>query len=385
MDFDVTDSMREIRERASAFANSMIAPRVAEYSHTGEYPWDLVEAMVKEGFMGGVIPSEYGGSNLSYLEYVTMMEELSAVDYIVAGVACLPSGLVGQTLLRFGTPEQKKSILPEVAAGNLFLGAALTEPSGGTDLASMQTLIRFEGDEMVLDGAKHCITTVGDRASKYLVWGQVDPSIGHQGLAVVIVDTDAEGFEIVPYDIMCYEPERVATLRFNSVRLPRDRMVGRVGDGFPAAMSAVDGGRLSVAARALGMMRHSIELVTARVRGRKAFGQDLGQFQLVQGRISDMVLAYETARMLVWRAAWMKDTGAEGTSRAASMAKMYAANRLEEVASSAITLFGADGLQRHGALSRYYREAKSFQIGEGTNDLHRSLLAEWQLGYRKVH
>ena len=258
----------------------------------------------------------------------------------------------------------------------------MTEPGGGTDVANMKTRCRREGDEYVITGAKAWISML-DQADWFLTFASIDPAAGRRGICAFIVDADAPGLTTSPYkNKLGFRPISTGDLILDEVRVPADRLVGEEGDGYKVAMSAVETGRLSVAARAVGLAQACLDASNAYAIEREVFSQQIGRFQLVQSMITDMVIGVESARSLVLKLAADKDAGIERPRRAASLAKMHASDVAMRSSTAAVQIHGAYGISEEFPVARYFRDAKVFQIVEGNNQLHRGMIAEYALGYR---
>lgn len=363
------------------FARREIAPRVAEYDRQERLPRDLLEKMAALGFFGGVIPTEYGGLGIDYVTFVQIIEEISKVCHCMATLVSFPSGLVGMSILRFGTEEQKQRWLVPLARGEIFGSAGVTEPRSGSDVAGMQTTYRREGDDFVLRGAKAWISNL-DICEFLLTFATRDRSLGRKGITAFIVPRDTPGLGLHPYkDKLGFRPLCTGDVVLDDVRLPRDAVLGAEGEGFRVAMTAVERGRLGVAARSVGIAQACLEDSVAYARQREAFGTTIAHFQLVQSKITDMAVGVETARLLTRFCAEALGRG-ERARLLTSMAKMYASDVALRAATDAVQIHGAYGASPEFRVGRFFRDAKVMQIVEGSNDLHRALIGEIVLGLR---
>ena len=364
------------------FAIERIAPRVAEYDAAEELPRDLLDAMADLGLFGGVIPAEYGGMGLDFLTFAQVLETLSKTCNAMACLVSMPSGLVGASLEAYGTEEQKQRWLTPLAQGRAFGAAGVTEPRSGSDVAGMDTTYERRGDRFVINGAKAWITNI-DIADFFVTFASRDRSLRHRGVTAFVIPRDTPGVHVAPYkDKLGFRPLCTGDLVLDNVEVGLDSLLGEEGEGFPVAMTAVERGRLGVAARALGVASACLEESTTFATLREGFGSQISRFQIVQSKITDMAVGVETARLLVESAAGALQRG-ERARRLTSMAKMYASDVAFRSAGDAVQIHGASGVSPEFRVGRLLRDAKVLQIVEGSNDIHRALIAEMELGLRK--
>ena len=388
LDITPTESLDAEREAlissARDFARREIAPHVAAYDREERFPADIVRKAAELGWIGAVIPSEYGGLDLDWLSFARLIEEVSRVCHVIGLAISMPSGLVGGGILRYGTEEQKRRYITPLVNGESFAGAGVTEPGGGTDVANMATRCRRDGDSYVINGAKAWISML-DQADWFLTFATLDPSLGRGGVCAFIVDADTPGVTVAPYkNKLGFRPMASGDLVLDDVRVPAENMVGEEGDGYKVAMAAVETGRLSVAARAVGLAQGCLDASVSYARERTVFGNEIGRFQLVQSMITDMVVGIEGARRILYDLARSYDGGVKRPRRDASLAKMHATDVAMTAATHAVQIHGAYGVSEEYPVARYFRDAKVFQIIEGNNQLHRGLVAEYALGYREA-
>ena len=377
------EAMRaDLLASARDFAQREIAPLVREYDRDERFPSELIARVGELGWIGAPIDPELGGQGLDWLSFAMLIEEVSRVCHVVGLALSMPSGLVGGGILRYGSEEQKREFVRPLLRGESFAGAGVTEPGSGTDVARMATRCRREGDEYVISGAKAWISML-DQADWFLTFASIDPSLGRRGICAFIVDADAPGLTRAAYkNKLGFRPISTGDLILDEVRVPAERMVGEEGDGYKVAMAAVETGRLSVAARAVGLAQACLDASTAYAAEREVFSTEIGRFQLVQSMITDMVVGVESARALTHALAREKDGGASRPRRAASLAKMHASDVAMTAATHAVQIHGAFGISDEFPVARYFRDAKVFQIVEGNNQLHRGMIAEYAIGYR---
>jgi alkylation response protein AidB-like acyl-CoA dehydrogenase len=383
MDFGWTPEQQDLRRLAREFAEREIAPHVAEYDRDERFPAEIVKQAGALGFAGGIVPVEYGGAGLDYITYTGLLEEISRVCHSVACALSFPSGLVGNSLLRYGTEEQKRRYLAPLAQVETFAGAGVTEARSGTDVSDMDTSARRDGTDYVITGAKMWISFL-NAASFFLTFAHmgVDERTQRKRICAFIVDKDLPGVSVHPLkNKYGFRPLETGELVLDDVRVPKEALVGEEGQGFEIAMNAVESGRLGVAARAVGLSQACCDVAIPYARERRVFRQPIGKFQLVQEMISDMVCGTESARLLTYRLAYLKDRG-ERARDAASMAKMVASDVALQAATNAFQIHGAYGVSDEYPVARYLRDAKVLQIVEGNNELHKTLIAEAHLGMR---
>jgi glutaryl-CoA dehydrogenase (non-decarboxylating) len=382
LDFGWTEEQEQIRKTAREFAEREIAPFVAEYDAQERFPADIVRKAAALGFMGGVVPSEYGGSGLDFVSNTIILEEISRVCHAVACALSFPSGLAGSALVRYGSEEQKQKYLKPLAKGEIFAATGVTEPHSGTDVAAMETVARRDGDSYVIHGSKAWISFL-DQASYLLTFATLDRENPRKNICAFIIERDTPGLKFKPYkNKLGFRPLSTGDVFLDDVRVPACARVGQEGEGLKVAMCAVENGRLGVAARAVGLAQACLDASVKYAKERIVFDQQIGKFQLVQSMITDMTMEVESARYLTYRLAWMKDQGALQARKEASIAKMFASDVAMKSATAAVQIHGAYGCLGEAPVSRYFRDAKCFQIVEGQNQMHRSMIAEYQLGFR---
>ena len=383
MNFELTEEQERIQSRASAFAEQEVAPVAREADEKGEFPRHLVKRMGELGFLAGPIEPEYGGSGMDYVGYALLCEELGRVDSSVRGFLTVHTSLVSLCIRDWGTEEQKRHYLPRLATGEWIGCYALTEPNAGSDAASMETMAREEGDSYVLNGEKIWITN-GTSAHVAIVFASRDRSARHKGICAFVVETDTPGFQRKPMagKELGHRASEHAHITFKECRVPRSALLGAPGDGFKVAMSALDRGRLGVAAGAVGVAQACLDACVAFARERRQFGQRIADFQMIQATLADMAADVEAARLLVYRAAWVKDQGLPAT-KATSIAKLFATEAAMKAASEAVLMHGNRGYSNEYPVERYYRDIKGLQIYEGTSHIQRVIIARELVGRDK--
>ena len=375
------EERRAFLSMAAEFMEKEVAPRVAEYDRDEHIPRDILDSMADLGFFGGVLPAELGGLGLDFVTFAELIEEVSKTCHILGTFVSMPSGLVGSAIEAFGSTEQKKQWLKPLAEGTMFGGAGVTEPRSGSDVAGMTTTYHRDGDSFVINGSKAWISNL-DVADFIVTFATVDRSLRHRGVSAFIIPRDTPGMTFHPYkDKLGFRPITTGEISLDNVRVGPDALLGEEGDGFPAAMTAVERGRLGVAARSVGVAQACLDDTVAYARDREVFGRNIAEFQIVQSKITDMVVGVETARLLVRETARAMDEGRRAR-QLTSMAKMYASDVAQRCATDAMQVFGAAGVSPEHRVGRFYRDAKVLQIVEGSNDVHRALIGEMALGLR---
>ncbi len=381
-DFDLSEDQRLVRRSVREFAEKEIAPHVERYEREARYPVDLIQKLVPLGYIAPMIPEQYGGSFTDVATYGVICEELARVDWVVASVVSVTNSLVGGSILRHGTDAQKERWLPSMARGECLTSACLTEPGGGTDLASMRTAAKKVEGGYRITGTKVFISHAA-HAGLFFVVATLNRQLKHKGVTAFLVDPKTEGVQISDFPMRTLKRDNLAEVHFEDVFVPDDGLLGSDGGGFPVLGSALDMGRYSVAARCVGQSQACIDLALAYAMDREAFGQKIGEFQMIQAKVADMLCRTEAARALVYRLGRMKDAGVARASMESSMAKLMASEAATQNALDAIQIHGGYGLSEEYPVGRLLMEAKSLEFGEGTSELHRKLIAEFALGIRK--
>ena len=365
------------------FAASEVAPRVRDYDRDEHIPIEILQKMAELGFFGGTISEEWGGMALDHRSFAAVIEEISRVDHCLGVLLSMPSALVGGGIERFGTDEQKERWLRPLAQGTIFGGAGVTEPQSGSDVAGLRTTYVQDGDGYVLRGAKTWISNL-DIASFFVTFATRDPSLRQAGITAFIVPRDTPGVSVHPFtNKMGFRPMCSGELVLDEVRLGPEALLGDVDGGFAVAMIAVEKGRLSVAARAVGAAQSCLDASVRYARERVVRNKPIGEHQMIQKKIADMATEIRAARLLVQDCADALDRG-ERARQETSMAKMYASDVFQRAATEAVQIHGAYGISDEFPVGRAYRDAKVFQIVEGANEIHRTLIARDLLSPREA-
>ncbi len=374
MNFQLTEEQLAVQEAARDFAQSELLPGVIERDTEARFPKEQIQKMGALGFMGMMVDPTYGGGGMDTLSYVIAMEEISKIDASASVCMSVNNSLVCWGLEKFGSEEQKQTYLTKLATGELLGAFCLSEPEAGSDATSQQTSATLEGDYYLLNGTKNWITN-GSSASVYLVIAQTDASKGHKGISAFIVERGWEGFVVgKKEDKLGIRGSDTHSLMFTDVKVPVQNRIGAEGFGFTFAMETLNGGRIGIAAQALGIASGAYELALAYSKQRKAFGKPISQHQAIQFKLADMATQIEAARLLVFKAAWLKDQG-EDYAQASAMAKLYASEVAMNVTIEAVQVHGGYGYVKEYHVERLMRDAKITQIYEGTSEIQRIVIS----------
>lgn len=374
MDFTLTEEQKMIRQAARDFANTELLPGVIERDETQSFPNELIRKMGALGFMGMMVDPQYGGSGLDTLSYVLTMEELSKIDASASVIVSVNNSLVCWGLETYGTDEQKSKYLKRLATGEIIGAFCLSEPEAGSDATSQKTTAIDKGDHYILNGTKNWITN-GSSADVFLVIAQTDREKGHRGINVLIVEKGMGGFEIGPKENkLGIRGSDTHSLNFNDVKVPKENRIGEDGFGFKFAMKTLAGGRIGIAAQALGIAAGAYELSKKYSKERKAFGTEIANHQAIAFKLADMHTQIEAARLLVYKAAMDKDQG-KNYDLSGAMAKLYASQVAMETSVEAVQIHGGNGFVKEYHVERLMRDAKITQIYEGTSEIQKIVIS----------
>ncbi len=376
MNFELTEDQRRIRDAVREFARTEIAPGVAEREKNGRFPSEVLEKLGEMGILGMMVPEEYGGAGSDVLSYILAVEELARVCASTAVIVSVTNSVACFPIWRFGTEEQKRTILRELASGEAIGAYALTEPQSGSDAANQKTRAVRDGDAYVLNGAKAWITNAGE-ARWYVVMAMTDPDAGSHGITSFLVSADDAGLRIgTPEDKMGLRASKTAAIYLEDVRVPADRRLGSEGQGFTIAMTTLDHSRISIAAQGLGLAQAAYDAAVEYAQTRETFGRKLAEHEAIAFQIADMRVQIDAARMLTYRAALLSQTPGARFSKESSMAKVYASEVANAVAARAVQIFGGYGYSREYEVERLYRDARVTTIYEGTSEIQRMVISK---------
>jgi len=374
MDFSLTEEHIMVRNAARDFAQTELLPGVIERDNAQTFPEELIRKMGELGFMGIMVDPKYGGSGMDAISYVLIMEELSKIDASASVMVSVNNSLVCYSLEAYGNENQKQKYLTKLATGQCIGAFCLSEPEAGSDATSQATTAIDKGDYYVINGTKNWITN-GSRAEVYLVIAQTDREKGHKGINAFIVEKGMEGFDIGPKeDKLGIRGSDTHTLQFNDVKVPKENRIGDDGFGFKFAMKTLSGGRIGIAAQALGIAAGAYELALKYSKERKAFGTEICNHQAIAFKLADMYTEIEAARMLVMKAAWDKDQG-NNYDMSSAMAKLYASKVAMEQTVEAVQIHGGNGFVKEYHVERMMRDAKITQIYEGTSEIQKIVIS----------
>jgi butyryl-CoA dehydrogenase len=379
MDFELTDEQRLIKDTAREFTDNEIVLQTRENARNHHFDLELVKKIANQGYLGAIVPQEYGGAGLDYLSYGLIVEEIGRGDSAIRTVISVQTSLVCSAILKWGTEEQKHAYLPKLCSGEWLGCFGLTEPDTGSDAANQKTRAKKTDAGWVINGAKMWIS-MGNYARVALIFAQTDPALGYKGLACFLVDTDQPGYKASTIEHkMGLHASDTASIALEDVEVGEEAMLGQVGEGFKVAMSALDSGRYSVAAGCVGICQGCVEESVNYAKEREQFGRPIASFQLVQAMIADMVLKTDASRMLVWRAGWLKDKGRPNTLET-SIAKLHATEASLECANLAIQVHGGAGYVDDHPVERYFRDARVTTLYEGTSQIQKLIIGRAMTG-----
>ena len=378
MNFNLTKEQEMIRKLIRDFSEEEVAPGADERDRTGEFPYEIFSKLAELGIMGLPFPEQYGGGDADTISFAIVVEELSRV--------CASSGITysahislgGAPLNLFGTNEQKEKYLTPICTGESFGAFGLTEPNAGSDAGGTQTTAVLDGDEWVINGSK-CFITNASYAKHLAVTAVTDGSKGINGISAFIVPTDAPGFTVISnYEKMGLHASNTTELIMENVRVPKENLLGTEGNGYKQFLATLDGGRIGIAAMAVGIAQGAYEKSLQYAKERKQFGKSLSNFQAIQFKLADMAMNIELARNMVYKAAWLKDQG-RAFKKEAAYAKLFASEICMRTCDQAVQIHGGYGYMKEYQVERYFRDAKLLEIGEGTSEVQRMVIAK-QIG-----
>lgn len=378
MDFSLTEQQRTIKQLAADFAAREVAPIAAEIDREERFPAVVVRRLGELGFMGMNVAPEYGGAGLDTVSYVVAMAEISRACASTGVIMSVNNSLVCWPLETYGNAAQKRDFLTPLAKGEKLGAFCLSEPNAGTDAANQQTRAVRDGDEWVLNGVKNFITN-GAHADLLIVFAMAEPELKHKGINAFVVETDRPGFAVIAKEKkLGIRASDTAQLAFDNVRVPAGHLLAGPGDGFKVAMSTLDGGRIGIASQALGIAQAAYDAARAYARQREQFGRPIASFQAIQWKLAEMWTRLESARLLTYRAAWLKDRKQRHTEESA-MAKLAASEASGFIVNEAVQIFGGNGYSKEFPVERHFRDAKITEIYEGTSEAQRMVIAASQL------
>ncbi len=381
MDFTLSPDQQAVRDAARQFAAAELGDKIAPYDARHEFPWPIVRKLGELGFLGALVPHEYGGAGLDYVAYALLVEELSRGDASVGITMWAHNSLCTNHILSFGSPAQRARYLPPLARGEALGAWGLTEPGSGSDAAALRTRAELREGAWVLNGSKAFITNASVGATA-VVMARTDPERKSRGISAFVLDKGMPGFSAgKPYRKLGLHASDTAELVFEDARVPAENLLGERGEGFVQAMQVLEGGRIAMAAMSVGIAQAALDQAVKYMKQRTAFGRTLAEFNGLQGIVADLATEIETARLLTLQAAWLKDQG-RPAMHAAAMAKLFASETAMKAATKAVQIHGGAGYITEFPVERIFRDAKLTEIGEGTSEVQRLVIAREILALR---
>jgi alkylation response protein AidB-like acyl-CoA dehydrogenase len=380
VDFGLTQEQQQLRRSVREFAEGEVRPHVMEWDEASHFPLEIMPKLGEMGLLGVIFPEEYGGAGLGYMEYAVAVEELSRVDGSVGIIVAAHNSLCSNHIYKFGSDAQKKKYLVPLAQGKHIGAWSLTEPGAGSDAGGTRTTARRDGNFWVLNGAK-TFTTNGHYANTCVAMAVTDKEKGSHGISAFILEKGMPGFKPGKKENkLGMRASDTSEVTFSDCRVPAENLLGPEGEGFTGSLQVLDGGRISIAALALGMAQGALDAATSYAKQRKQFGKTISEFQAIQFKLADMATEVEAARLMVYRAAWLADQGNARFTRESSMAKLFASEVAVRVANECVQIHGGYGFIKDYPAEKYYRDVKLCTIGEGTSEIQRLVIARQLLG-----
>jgi alkylation response protein AidB-like acyl-CoA dehydrogenase len=377
MDFSLNDHQKLIRDTVRQFMEAEVRPSVKQRDREERFPAEEIKKLAELGCCGMMIPEEWGGPGLDTLSYVLMLEEVARVDAAMATSLSVTNSAVQVPLAKFGTEDQKKKYLRRLATGEILGSFCLTEPAAGSDAAGIQAraVATPSGDVYRLNGTKTWVSN-GHVAGLFIVFAKTDPDAGGKGITAFLVEPGFHGFKVGRHeDKMGQRSTPAVEILLNDCEVPRENRLGEEGQGLKIALSALDGGRIGIAAQAIGLAQGALDESVKHAKARRAFGKSIGEFQAIQWMLADMQTEIEAARGLVYHAAWLKDAHPGKLGAASSKAKLYSSEMVNRVVAKAVQIHGSSGYSRESDVERMYRDARVITIYEGTSEIQRTIIA----------
>jgi len=374
MQLELNDIQKMIKKNVKEFAEKEIAPVAAELDQKEEYPTKILEKMAKLGFLGVIIPQEYGGAGLDTISYAIIIEGISRKCASTGVITSVHNSLVAYPIMKYGTEEQKKKYLPILAKGQEIGAFAATEPSAGSDLGAMKTTAVLKNNKYIINGDKTFITS-GSEAGIIIIFAVTDKNAGSKGISAFIVENTMKGYKVGSiFEKLGINASQTSELIFENMEVPKENLLGKEGDGFKIALATLDGGRIGIAAQAVGIAQAALDESIEYSKQREQFGRPIAKFQAIQWMIADMATRIEASRYLVYNAAYVKDKG-ERFSKEAAMAKLFASETAMEAVIKAVQIHGGYGYTKEYTVERLFRDAKITEIYEGTSEVQRMVIA----------
>ncbi len=375
MDFELTSDQKMLQDQVRKFAQAELAPLAAEIDKTGVFPMASLKKMARLGLMGIIVPEKYGGSGFDFVSLAIAVEEISRACASTGVIVAVNNSLTTYPILQFGTEDQKNKYLPPLCNGDKIGAFALTEPNAGSDVSALESTARLEGDHYVLNGTKRFITNGGE-AGTFVVFAYTNKELKHKGISGFIVERDTPGFTLGKHEeLMGIRATANCELMFEDVKVPKENLLGKEGDGFKISMNTIDVSRIDIGAQAVGIAQAALDEAVKYSKERKAFGQPICNFEMIQSMIAEMATRIHAARLLVHYAGFCKDKGMQRFSKEAAMSKYFGADIAVDVTRKAVQIHGGYGYSRDYAVERLYRDAKILELYEGTSEIQKIVIA----------
>ncbi|NOR16650.1 acyl-CoA dehydrogenase [candidate division WOR-3 bacterium] len=375
MDFDLTNDQKMLQDEVRKFAQTELVPVAPEIDESGEFPWKNIKKMAELGLLGIIVPEEYGGAGFDYISLAIAIEEISRGCASTGVIVAVNNSLVSYPFLQFGNEEQKKKYLPLLCKGEKLGAFGLTEPNAGSDVVAMESTARLEGDHYILNGTKRFITNAGE-AGIFVVFAYTNKELKHKGISTFIVERDTPGFSLGKHEnLMGIRATANCELIFEDVKIPKENLLGKEGDGFKICMNTLDVSRIDIGAQGVGIAQSALDEAIKYSKERKAFGQPICNFEMMQSMLAEMATQIQAARFLVYYAGHCKNKGMTRFSKESAMSKYYAASIAVDVARKAVQIHGGYGYTRDYPVERIYRDAKILELYEGTSEIQKIVIA----------
>lgn len=375
MNFDLTSDQKMLQDQVRKFADTELAPSAPEIDQSAEFPWENIKKMAKLGLLGVVVPEKYGGSEFDFVSLAIAIEEISRVCASTGVIVAVNNSLTTYPILQFGNEDQKNKYLPPLCSGEKIGAFGLTEPNAGSDVVAVEATARLEGDHYVLNGTKRFITNGGE-AGIFVVFAYTNKELKHKGISAFVVERDTPGFTLGKHeDLMGIRATANCELIFEDTKIPKENLLGNEGDGFKICMNTLDVSRIDIGAQAVGIAQAALNEAIKYSKERKAFGQPICDFQMIQSMLAEMATEIQAARLLVYYAGYCKDKGMPRFSKESAMCKYYASSIAVDVARKSLQIHGGYGYTKDYTVERLYRDAKILELYEGTSEVQKIVIA----------
>lgn len=375
MDFDLTTDQKMLQKMVREIATKELEPVAAEIDKSGEFPWDNIKKLAKQGLLGVIVPEEYGGAGFDFIALAIAIEEISRVCATTGVIVAVNNSLAAYPIHQFGNEEQRKKWLPLLASGEKLGAIGITEPNAGSDVVAMETTAKLEGDYYILNGTKRFITNGGE-AGIHIVFAYTNKELKHKGISAFIVERETPGFSLGKHeDLMGIRATANCELIFEDAKIPKENLLGGEGDGFKICMHTLDVSRIDIGAQAVGLAQGALDASISYSKERKVFGKTLSEFEMIQSMIAEMATQIQAARLLVYYAAFCKDKGLPRFSKEASMGKWLASEVAVNATKKAVQIYGGYGYTKDYPVERFYRDAKIMELYEGTSEIQKIVIA----------